>query len=176
MFSHSVDPRQQDNPIVLLPFSPTPRPTFAPSPARRRIAATWDAVHPARSRTRGRTGRGRWRAVTGQHPSSTGLRATQCHQHRAFPDRGGKNLPLTEVEWTVARAGLEDITSHILHRTRATHVSMNDITPAQVAHVLGNPRSGTEKTCAKCQPGCLRAAVNAACGGRRVDEGAEERV
>jgi len=29
---------------------------------------------------------------------------------------------------------------------------------------LGNPLSVTERTCAKCQPGCLRAAVNAACG------------
>jgi hypothetical protein len=90
--------------------------------------------------------------------------------------QGGKNLPLTEVEWTVARAGLEDITSHVLRHARAIHVSMNDGTLAQVARVLGNPRSVTERTCAKCQPGCLRAAVNAACGGRRVDEGAEERV
>jgi hypothetical protein len=52
---------------------------------------------------------------------------------------------------------------------------MNDVALAEVARVPGNPLSVTEKIYAKYQPAYLRAAVNAAPAGQRV-EGAEERV
>lgn len=72
------------------------------------------------------------------------------------------------------KAGLDDVSPHVLRHTWASHASMRGVPLTDISRVLGNTLAICEKVYAKYQPGYLTHAVNAAYGGVNFD--IEERV
>jgi integrase len=93
--------------------------------------------------------------------------------------RGGYVLdntcPLRSVfDRVCQRAGLEDVSFHVLRHTWASQASMRGVSLTDISRVLGNTLAVCEKHYAKYQPEYLTGAVNSAYGDRSF--GVEERA
>lgn len=94
---------------------------------------------------------------------------------RAYHERKGDYVldttgPLRSVfDRVCARAGLEDVSPHVLRHTWASQASMHGVPLTEVSRVLGNTLAVCEKVYAKYQPGYLTNAVNQAYGGMKFD-------
>jgi len=65
-------------------------------------------------------------------------------------------------KYTVKRAGLENVTPHVLRHTWATHASMNGVSLLEIARVLGDSILTVQKVYAKFQPEYLKDAIERA--------------
>lgn len=78
--------------------------------------------------------------------------------------------PIRSVFDRVCRkAGLDDVSPHVLRHTWASHASMRGVPLTDISRVLGNTLAVCEKVYAKYQPGYLTHAVNQAYGGVKFD-------
>jgi integrase len=99
---------------------------------------------------------------------------------RAYRERNGSYVldttkPLRSVfDRVCRRAGLEDVSPHVLRHTWASQASMHKVPLTEISRVLGNTLAVCERVYAKYQPGYLTDAVNQAYGGIKFD--LEERV
>jgi integrase len=99
---------------------------------------------------------------------------------RAYHERKGiyvldTTCPLRSVfDRVAAKAGVEDVSPHVLRHTWASQASMEGVPLTDISRVLGNTLAVCEKVYAKYQPEYLTAAVNKAYGGRSFDQ--EERA
>jgi integrase len=94
---------------------------------------------------------------------------------RAYAERRGDYVldttcPLRSIfDRVCRRAGVEDVSPHVLRHTWASHASMNGVSLTEISRVLGNTLAVCERVYAKYQPNYLTAAVNNAYGGVRFD-------
>jgi integrase len=99
---------------------------------------------------------------------------------QAYRERKGgyvldNTCPLRSVlDRVCRRAGLDDVSFHVLRHTWASQASMQGVSLTDISRVLGNTLAVCEKHYAKYQPEYLTSAVNSAYGGR--DFAAADRV
>lgn len=100
---------------------------------------------------------------------------------RAYAERGDDELVMTtptdiaeNLHRVAARAGVPDVTPHVLRHTAATHMARRHVPLWLVAKILGNTLTMTERVYAKHCPEDLRQAVDTISGG--FDGGAHLRA
>lgn len=91
---------------------------------------------------------------------------------RAYAERGADDLVMTTptdiadaLDRVAVRAGVPDVSPHVLRHTAATHMARRRVPLWLVAKVLGNTLAMTERVYAKHCPEDLREAVNTISGG-----------